>query len=254
MLYLYCDESGKADSNDYVAMCGFAIDHRQLRQLSDVWIDYLGVERLPPIHMREIFHVGERLRPNRPDRWLQVKTRWGMRWEAKRDRMLEELAAIVQDSSARAIGTVIDARHFRSGTCPRLNQNYRGDAIHLAFARTVMPCVEGVAQGVPSPEIGIVVDDDKETSIHFHEWVNEIKHDSRNPSGTLIKSLCFADDKYFPLLQAADMLAFTARQRQIPGATVLPMIYEKLTKNFDSEPEVLDQSALDRLEAEERNA
>ncbi|MGA3160163.1 MAG: DUF3800 domain-containing protein [Terracidiphilus sp.] len=256
MLYHYGDESGKACSSDFVSLCGYTIDHKDVREFSTAWINCLERWMVPPIHLREIYHLN--LSPNKPDRWLQKKTEWGRHWERRRDEMLSEFASLVLASSVKPVGTVLDAKHFRSGACPQLGKRVGGDPIYLAFRRTVLFCIENIKRSVSDPGIGIVVDDDKDTSVGFHKWVNEIKHDNQAPLGKLIKSLCFVDDKSFPLIQAADMLAYAARQRlvvQTTDDTILPAaIYERLTKKLDQQPEILDASSLDRLEQEEIDA
>ena len=140
------------------------------------------------------------------------------------------MSSIICETSLRAVGTVLDASHFINENRVRLNGQVGGDPIHFAFRRTVLSCLKGVEREFGDPWLGIVIDDDKDSSLGFHEWVSKIKYGDGAPFGRWIRSLCFADDEGFPLLQASDMLAYAARQRQVPNgsAALYPAIYEKL--------------------------
>ena len=252
MLYFYGDESGKAHNSPVVSLCGYAVDQGNIFRLNSAWGSRLELWGVPPIHMREIYH------PDEHPKWLQVKREWGDKWPTKRDAMLADLALLIREFTphfTQATGVVVDAKHFMSGACPRLSKKVGGDPIYLAFRRTVLPCIERAARANDDAGLGIIVDDDQDTAPAFHKWVNEIKHDNRESLGRNIKSLCFVDDKRFPLIQAADMLAYAARQRLVPpkpGDPVLPSdIYEKLTGGRIYEPKLLDAAELDRLELAE---
>jgi hypothetical protein len=82
--------------------------------------------------------------------------------------------------------------------------------------------------GSYGPGIGVVVDDDYEDSIRYHGWVRELRR-KQSPFGRAIKSLCFSSDEGFPLIQAADMLAYFAREKYL-NPSHSSRIYRSLTK------------------------
>jgi hypothetical protein len=251
MVYLYCDESGKAHNSPIVSLCGYILDMADIYRLNVAWHGRRERAGVPPIHMREIY------RPDEHPKWLQVKREWGSKWSVKRDELLVDLAQLICDFTphfTQATGVMVDADYFLSGACPKLNKKVGGDPIYLAFRKTVLPCIERAERATKDVGLGVVVDDDYDTAPVFHAWVNTLKHDNREPLGRSIKSLCFVDDERFPLIQAADMLAYAARQQLIPpkpGDPILPPeIYEKLTRDRVYAPKFLDAAELDKLELE----
>ena len=211
--YLYCDESGKAPKDEVVSSCGFLLEQEHIYEFSRAWNQYAeGVWAVPPIHMRSINH------PTEKNGWAQVKARWGDEWDANRQNMLEGFAEIVQQSLLQAFGSVIETAYFT------------GDAHsgQFAFSRLVSEVLQHL--GPSGPGIGVVVDDDYEDSTRYHEWVRELRR-KQNPLGRTIKSLCFSADEGFPLIQAADMLAYFARERhRKPEVSSVSRIYQLLTK------------------------
>jgi hypothetical protein len=62
----------------------------------------------------------------------------------------------------------------------------------------------------PDDRIAIVCDHDDETASGFYGYYKGIRHQHRKMQESMV-SISFADDRYFPSLQAADMLAYLTR-------------------------------------------
>jgi hypothetical protein len=175
--------------------------------------------------------------------------------------MLGEFASIISECCSvekvgkypiTPMGCVIDGAYFQSGKCKSLALKTKADPIHFAFRKMMTDYLASSNNGEPDRDVGIVLDDGPESTEQVREWVNKIKYGPDRMLGAAIKSLCFVDDFMYPLVQAADMLAFTATQRKIKNIPerVPDSVWEKLTMDGRYEPEVLDSSRLDQLEAE----
>src|SRR5208337_4070525 len=86
VLYLYCDESGKAPKSHYVSACGYLIDQKDIFDFSVAWNECLRLRDVPAIHMAKIF------KPDESEDWGPVAAKWGSEWVPLRDEMLQELA------------------------------------------------------------------------------------------------------------------------------------------------------------------
>jgi hypothetical protein len=239
VLYLYCDESGKPD-RDYVSACGYTVDQGNIDKFSKAWNRCTEQEyRVPPIHMREISF------PSEKNGWAQIKARWGEDWNDNLDKMLKALGALVRPHSVFPVGTVVDVAAFRGS-----RYSTDDDVNYFAFRRLVSLAMEYVGEG--DPGIGIVVDDDYESSIKYHGWIQKIRKRSQDTLGRSVKSLCFVDDKGYPLIQAADMLAYFPRDRWVkakdnPG-TPPSSLYCDPTKSRHYNIELLDAVKIEELE------
>ncbi len=78
---------------------------------------------------------------------------------------------------------------------------------YVAFARAILELIEYCK---PEDRIAIICDHDNETAGHFFSHYKGIRH-AHPLVRKMTISLAFADDYYFPALQAADMLAYLIR-------------------------------------------
>jgi len=81
------------------------------------------------------------------------------------------------------------------------------DPYYIAFTRSL---IELAHFGLPEDRITLICDDDAETAWTCYQHYRAV----RRVHGLVRKKtvgLCFADDKHFPALQAADMVAVLAR-------------------------------------------
>jgi hypothetical protein len=259
VIYVYCDESGNKTKKEWVSVCAYRIPQRGLDRIKEAWRVCRDRNAVPSVHMRDIYRPEHfQPRPNREDRWLQIKTGKGPKWIQWRDEMLGEFASIISECCSvekypiTPMGCVVDGAYFQSGNCESLARKSKANPIHFAFSRMITEYLANA--GDPACDVSIVVDDGPESAEQIREWVNKIKYGPDRMLGAAIKSLCFVDDFMYPLVQAADMLAFTATQRMVenlPSTERVPeSVWKKLTMDGRFEPEVLDSSRLDELEAE----
>ena len=228
MFYIYCDESGKPPNSDVISVCGYRLLQEDIHGFSVEWMRCMSDWSVPPIHMRGVSH------PSEKNGWLGVRKLWGESWETKRDAMLMEFARIVQGSAIVPVGTVISTRGLSKTADPTFD----------AFKRTILSTVESLSLSTSDPKIGIVVDDDDESSLRYHKWLNEVR---KSDIERRIKTICFADDKGYPLLQAADMLAYEARNRGRRPQDAPSERYIALTKTLKHEPKFIGEENEDRL-------
>lgn len=220
VFYIYADESGKHPKDDVVSVCGFVIRQREIHEFSAEWMNRLALLKIPPIHMGKIY------RPSEKNGWLTIQRGWGEEWETRRERMLAEFARFIESAPVSPMGTVIAI----GGNAANRNPTFE------AFKETILSTIDSLCTSANNPEIGVVLDDDDEASLRYHEYLNEIRKLDRN---RYIKTICFADDKGYPLLQAADMLAYDARNRYRLPEEGPSKRYKMLTKDLMFEPRLI---------------
>jgi hypothetical protein len=81
------------------------------------------------------------------------------------------------------------------------------DPYYLAFARGLLE-IAGYVQG--EDKISLICDDDIQTAWDCYRHYRAIRRADPDVNSK-VASLSFADDEYFPALQAADMVAFLSR-------------------------------------------
>ena len=81
------------------------------------------------------------------------------------------------------------------------------DPYHLAFTRGLLEIVRYVQA---NDKISLVCDDDLQTAWDCYRHYRAIRRVDSEADSKLA-SLSFADDEYFPALQAADLIAFLSR-------------------------------------------
>src|SRR5262249_31366713 len=102
------------------------------------------------------------------------------------------------------------------------------DPVFLAFHTMIMRGIEKTEIVDKHSPISIVVDDDQDYSIECYRLL-EVLRTHPDPVFSKVKErvhgMCFGNDKSYPAIQAADMLAYESRRLLL-----------ELTKNPDYEP------------------
>jgi hypothetical protein len=247
--HIYGDDSGKFPNpnDDYTAFCGYVAHTSETNRFSLEWQNHLFRWHVPPLHMREIMHE--------KGPWLEVKNRWGLEWEVKRDVMLREFAAIIRDANVVCVGAVVDAAHLRSLPESEFRRTFT-DSLYLAFHQLVMGGIEATEIIDRHSSISIVVDDDKDSYSKCYEYLQTLKNVIPKVKERVC-AICFADDRSYPILQAADMIAYESRRVMLkkkanPAVTLeeinAPLgLFGDLTMYSINQPMLYTPAVLDRL-------
>jgi hypothetical protein len=221
MLHACLDESGKFKDSDYVSFCGYISDFERWEGFSREW-DALRTKRsVPPIHTTSVKDTG----------------------------LLLEFAEIVQKHALQVLGVVVDVKAFTSRSEKFKKNFHKGNPHYLAFY-TVISSIEKLLNGNPAT-VSLICDDEESQAIQCYKLLTGLKSQYPNVR-RVFPSICFADDESYPPLQAADMLAHTARSVLIDmsrGAAISQKeLYAALTGDL-GQPLLYDSKHLSELES-----
>jgi len=243
--YLYADESGKFHKSDQVSFCGYLTHLTEWERISMEWISARLAWDVPPLHMADIMFP-ERAKDNS---WVAVKEKWKDTWEKRRKEMLDEFAALIMRSHAACVGCSVDADHFRRMPDSKFKQDMRDPnflSIHVVVMNA-LELVDRVAGGGKS--ISLVFDDDQEYATTIYKYVDDLR--THFPIGKRIESICFVDDRAYPGIQAADMIAYETRDlltKRMNDPNVEPSrLYVALTRKMVHQPKLYTPFFLDEL-------
>ena len=231
--YIYADESGKlSGKSDYTSLCGFIGAALEVQRASYEWHLCQIKWGVPPIHMSQI------LAENPKDKeWIDKRAEWGPRWEELRDTMLDEFAFVIQQSKLIAVGTVIDASMYRKvQEDPSLKLPVKDSNVYL-FQELIMNALARIEVIDDCSPVSVVVDDDQDTAFDYYTMLKSLKS-NESPAFDKIRKrvhgLCFSNDRSFPILQAADMIAYETRSLMVKRisdpATPPSQRYQRLTQ------------------------
>lgn len=245
--YIYADESGKLKQSDYTSFFGYIGHASEWARFGMEWDNARMRWQVPAIHMRAIRF------PERDKEWSEVKARWGRDWEARRDLMLNDFVQTIRSAQIVALGAVVDAKHFRSLPDSDFKKESR-DPLYLAFHTVVMRGIETTEVVDKHSPISIVVDDDQDYSIGCYKLLDVLRtHPDLMFSKVKerIHGMCFGNDKSYPGIQAADMLAYESRRLMVekirdPNFPASEM-YLALTLFLQHQPHFYTPAILDQL-------
>ena len=242
---IYMDESGKFENQncEYISMCGYVGHSSEWERIELEWNNCLFRWQVPPIHMAKIMH------PEDDREWKKIKQDWGRSWEVKRDHMLLEFANLMQRSNAACVGAVVDAAHFRSLPDSPLKKSYE-TPLKFAFHEVVMRGIEKTEVIDRYSPISLVIDDDRDTAHNCHFLLNALKIGFPKVRER-ISGICFVNDRFYPGVQAADMIAYESR-RYMVNKIADPLsdeakLWASLTFYASHQPKLYNAEILDTL-------
>ena len=241
--HIYLDDSGKFANpkNRYTAMCGYVAHGSEWNRFGQEWMNCRHVWQVPPIHMSSILY------PDRDPAWQAIKDAWGMTWEGKRDQMLKEFAGIVMRCNIVCVGAVIDAEHYRS--LPRDKFTSAHTPVSFAFQHSVIKAIQKIEVTDQHSPISIVIDDDREDSMRCYELLGTLRNLVPKVKDR-IDGICFVNDRSYPAVQAADMIAYESRIRMEAKAhdpsSPASDIYQMLTRWGIHQPSLYTSESLDK--------
>ena len=249
---IYLDESGKlASSADYTSFCGFVAHVTEWERLALEWNNCRITWQAPPIHMARIMF------PDRKDdAWKGFKDKHGKNWDAARDAMLGDFAAIVRQSHLACVGAVVDANAFRALKDSDFKRTAR-DPLYFSFHTAIMRGIEKTEVVDKHSPVSVVVDDDAQFAVFCYNTLNQLK---QNPDSRFDKvrervhEISFGNDASYPGLQAADMVAYESRKlivdRMASGNKPKPSdLFRMLTKSGLHQPRLYTAEILKQLES-----
>ena len=241
--FLYVDESGKLGNSDCTSLCGYLTHVAEWERLSQEWNNLRLAWDVPTIHMRRILY------PDQDPEWSKVKTAWGKVWDVKRDAMLAEFAGLIERSHAVCVGAVMDAADFASRS--QVFRDHWQNPLYISFYHVFMNALDKLGRLSEDTHLSIVMDEDREYAMKCYDVLDSVRIAFPRVQKR-VDSICFGDDKAFPALQMADMIAYEARrlmrlQKQNPEAKPSEL-FISLTRRMVHQPQTYDAKAFDMLE------
>ena len=239
-IHMFCDESGKCHNSPAISFCGYVGNSEQWDKFGLRWKSLIVKWEVPPIHMRAI------TMPDKDEEWNKVRVKWGDEWETKKDSMLDDFATLIYDSPIICVGATIDCAAFLA--LPALKKRV-GDAHYIAFQWAVLRALEKVEWGESDALMGLLLDDDYEKAVHCYALLRSLK-EQHPETKKRISSICFCNDKVFPGVQAADMIAMRRGDLGWASEPKPSPRYLRLTGGGMHGPHLFDAAALTALEEE----
>jgi len=198
ILHCYCDESGKKGDHPVVTFTGLCLSQAKLPTFDEDWNTLLRHYEIDSLHMARASRTSEKHGP---------KMKRGQTQNERIDALLP-FADCINKHFEIGLIQAMDIAGFNS-----LSKNAKhkigspDDPYYIAFMRGGL---EVIKYAHSDDKVSIICDDDRETAWDCYRHYRGICH-ARKDFRDKVVSLSFADDKYFPALQAADMLVFLAR-------------------------------------------
>lgn len=198
IMHCYCDESGKKGDHPVVTFTGLCLSQLKLRAFDDEWNVLLRHYEIDSLHMARASRLSEKHGP---------KMKRGQTADERTDALLP-FADCINKHFEIGLIQAMDVAGFNSlSTNARRKIGSPDDPYYIAFMRGGL---EMIKYAHAEDKVSIICDDDRETAwdcYRHYRGICSARPDFREK----VVSLTFADDRYFPALQAADMLAFLAR-------------------------------------------
>jgi hypothetical protein len=199
ILHSFFGESGKFQDHQVVAFCGFGASDTQLKEFDKQWENQLRRCGMDALHWVTARRCGKALGDNIGSQSLR-----------ERINDLKPFANCVNDYLGLDAACVFEVTGYTSFAQDSKNLLGGSDnPFYIQFLRTVMLLAEFAR---PEENITMVCDEDEETAWNCYRLYKRVKQ-IHPKVGRRLAAISFADDTYFPALQAADMLSFLCREQ-----------------------------------------
>ena len=197
IFHSYCDESGKQGDSPFPTFSALCLPCLNLQAFDKDWEQELRIIGKPYLHMAKASRLSQNY-GNIP------------RNQTAKERIaaLSPFAECIKKHFEVGVMMAMETKAFKVLT-PTARQALGkiSDPYHLSFMRGTLHLVRYIQ---PDDRLSMICDDDLETALDCYGYYRQVRHSWPEAQQKLI-SLSFSDDKYFPALQAADMLAFLFR-------------------------------------------
>jgi hypothetical protein len=225
ILYGYFDESGKQSDHPVVSFTGVCAVESKIPAFNDAWNVLLRQYGIRSLHMMKAARLKEKV-GDRMRRGQTVK---------ERIEALKPFADCINKYLEYGFIQAWDVKGFQAmSESARKKLGSVDDPYYLAFARGIAELIDYVHD---DDKIALVCDDDKTTAWDCYRHYRGMQAADVEIRRKIV-SLGFADDEYFPALQAADMLAYLSRleaKRRFYGDRYdFPALFDYLTSGQSS--------------------
>lgn len=199
---VYCDESGKLSDSKCVIFAGVLFRESEVAGFSERWSSYLKDAAIRSLHMKEAIRLEGEFRD------------WKGR-DKDRDALLETLGKLLHDRSVLQVVFTMNVEEFK-GLDPT-TQNLLKNPVYAGFDGLLKAIrSRALLHNAPNHKFHLVYDLSEEYSVQCLKLFNRMRM-LQQPIAQFFPSIAFADDREFPPLQAADMIAYCAREEFLRG-------------------------------------
>jgi len=201
ILHSFFDESGKFQDHRVVAFCGFGASPSQLMEFDKQWENQLRRTGMEALHWVKARRYGKAL-----------SRKIGPQTLEERIADLKPFADCINDYLGVGVALSFEVHGYTS-FAPQSKQLLGGsdNPFYMQFLRTVMLLVD---YAKPEEHISMMCDENEETAWNCYLLYRKVKEVDPT-AGRRLVALTFANDVYFPALQAADMLSFLCREQAL---------------------------------------
>jgi hypothetical protein len=198
ILYGYFDESGKKSDHPVVTFAGVCVSQLKLQAFDDEWASLLRQYGLRSLHMARASRLSEKVCDKMPCKQTADE----------RMNALTPFADCMNNHLEVGLIQAIDVVGFNSmSKHAKAKLGNTDDPYYLAFARATLELLDHVHK---DDRISIICDHDQDTAWACYQHYRGVRNAHEAVRKKTV-AISFADDEYFPALQAADMVAFLAR-------------------------------------------
>jgi len=182
----FFDESGKHQSHKVVSFCGLL--EPNWGPLEDEWAHLLRKYRLGALHL----------------------SKDSLKATNKQIDMYRQFVQVIVKHVEHGFGIAVDVQAFNS-THKAMRKFYREDAHYLAFHSVIRDVVKYLSKQT-DPAVSIVCDNDPQKACDTFKSFDLMRQNTGQPENKrILKSITFADAKFFTQLQAADLFPWVCR-------------------------------------------
>jgi len=202
-LTAYIDDSGSDDESALTALGGVIMSRGAFKDFSKKWSKFLKSYRVPePLHMTDF------VRPH--------GKHIGMHREMKLA-LFRDAAKVINDHKIYSVSVSVSKADFDSVLSAQVRHDVIGPYA-MAFLSAVL-FVHGVSKSslaLAAERVAYIVD----TGFSFSDQLVKahtaiIENSKKRKSASFVGTLGFGDDRYVPALQAADVVAWSARRQEL---------------------------------------
>ncbi len=182
----YFDESGKHQKEKVVSFCGLL--ETDWIPFEDEWGYLLRKHKISDLHF----------------------SKDPLRATAKQLDVYRPFVHAIAKHVEHGFGFAVDVAAFNA-THKAVRTFYRNDPHYLVFQAAVREVVKYVSSQ-PDPIVSIVCDDDSQKACECYKSFDVMRQNTKQPENRqILRSISFADAKFFKQLQAADLFSWVCR-------------------------------------------
>lgn len=198
-LSAYFDESGKFKDHDIVAFCGLVSPPEDWYALQVEWDSLLHRNGITHLHMS-----GGTLNFR-----LSLSAKRPALGKKERIAVIRQFVLAIKRHIELGIAIAVDVQGYKS-LPPNFKSEIGGEDPYYWVFSCAMAAVLDHLNGIPGSKVNIVCDDEEQYFVQCYKLLNKFK--LREPVlKNKFVAICAGDDREFPQLQAADLLAYLTR-------------------------------------------